>query len=111
MAHPGGAPQQPRNRPWLPRPAAGPARLPTASPEVETSGTVVRCTSRAPPPPHWPWLSSVALGGVVGSFSQGHADGHLLVAMPLAEPSLSPPLDGSRSCVFNIRHDVAHEAT
>ena len=36
-------------------------------------------------------------GGVVCSFSQGHSDGHPLVAMPLTEPSLSPPRCGARS--------------
>ena len=30
-------------------------------------------------------------GGVVRSFSQGHSDGHPLVAMPLTEPSLQHP--------------------
>ena len=47
--------------------------------------------------------------GVVRSFSQGHSDGHPLVAMPLTEPSLPPPHGGSS--VFNISHDAAHYKT
>ena len=38
-------------------------------------------------------------------FSQGHCDGHPLVAKPLTEPSLSPSLCGARaSCVAAIAH-------
>ena len=58
------------------------------SPEVESCGAVARCTSRAPPPPG-PWLSPWC--GVVRGSSHDHGDGHPLVAMPLTEPSLSPP--------------------
>ena len=47
--------------------------------------------------------------GVVRSFSQGHSDGHPLVAMPLTEPSLAPLLGGSS--VFSISHDAAHYKT
>ena len=47
-------------------------------------------------------------GGVVRSFSQGHSDGHPLVAMPLTEPSLSSPHCGARSSVFAMHQHVDH---
>ena len=77
-------------------------------PEVESSVAVARCTSRAPPPS---WALAVfgpRGGGVVRSFSQGHSDGHPLVAMPLTEPSLSPPHCGARSSVFAMHQHVDH---
>ena len=42
-------------------------------------------------------------------FSQGHGDGHPLVAKPLTEPSHPPPLCGARSSVFNWSRP--HEGT
>ena len=40
-------------------------------------------------------------------FSQDHGDGHPLVAMPLTEPSLSPPQCGAR-CSFAMHQHVDH---
>ena len=55
------------------------------------------------------WLRS-PWGGVVRNFSQDHGDGHPLVAMPLTEPSLSPPHCGARSDAnSHVRHLKAQQ--
>ena len=63
-----------------------------------TRNSAVNFVSYPPPGPGHalsPW------GGVVLTLGQGHSDGHPLVAKPLTEPSLSPPLRGARD-VFAI---------
>ena len=84
------------------RAALAPSGRRAALLEVESPGAVARCTFRAPPAP-WP---SVPVGREVGGLSQGHGDGHPLVALPLTQPSLTPPLGGSHSSVCAMhRHD------
>ena len=45
--------------------------------------------------------SPLSSWGVAHCLCHSHCDGHPLVAKPLTEPSLSPPLCGASSCVFN----------
>ena len=47
-------------------------------------------------------------GGGVRGFSQGHGDGHPLVAVPLTKPPLSPPQCRARSSVFAVHQHVDH---